>query len=144
LLDDPPVGAYGLLVIDVDQFKTVNDTHGHPAGDELLVGIVQALRDSVRTSDTVYRIGGDEFVIVLPQAETDRALEIAERCRESVASRYATDFVVPVTVSIGVTASDRSRPLGIHDAIEAADSALYQAKRAGRNQTAYSASHQHV
>jgi diguanylate cyclase (GGDEF)-like protein len=115
-----------LLMVDVDRFKHVNDTYGHDVGDLALVGIAVAMLANIRPGDFAARYGGDEFIVLLPDASTALAAEIAERIRAGVA---ATLHDPPVTVSVGLArfAGDR-RLAGI-----TVDQALYQAKAAGRN-----------
>ena len=127
--------SLALLLADVDHFKRVNDTYGHLAGDEVLRGLAAELRQQVRESDVVGRFGGEEFVILLPRADTEEACKIAERLRyrASVMSVCAAGATVNVTISIGVAV------LGVHgrdlfELLAAADLALYRAKDAGRDQ----------
>ncbi len=124
----PPVEA--MLVIDIDHFKRVNDTHGHDAGDEVLRKVVTAVASRKRRSDLLFRMGGEEFVMLLPGATLEQAQQIAEelRLRLSRAELLPGD---PITVSIGVSAL---RPGQTADAwFKSADQALYRAKRRGRN-----------
>ncbi len=114
-----------VMMIDVDNFKTVNDTRGHDGGDELLRAIAEAISDSVRPGDLAARVGGDEFAILLPATPIELACEIGERVRAAVADSSA----LPVSLSIGIAPLvDDSRV-----ALLAADTALYKAKAAGRN-----------
>ena len=124
-----------LLMIDVDHFKLYNDTYGHPQGDIVLQDLARLLQEMSRTSDTVARYGGEEFAIILPETDSVSAQKIGERLREQV-ERYAFPGKehMPggtLTVSIGVAtyASIHSKD----DLLQAADMALYTAKRAGRN-----------
>lgn len=134
-------GALSLLYLDLDRFKAYNDRFGHVAGDELLIKLGALLADSVRTSDTVARIGGEELVVVLPETAEEGALILAEKLRRAVAERLAGRR--PLTVSVGAATihvpHDRSPDLeGLSAAlIEAADSALYEAKRQGRNRVVH-------
>jgi diguanylate cyclase (GGDEF)-like protein len=126
--------ALSVLVIDIDHFKLVNDTYGHAAGDELLTALAHAMSETLRSVDTLGRIGGEEFAIVLPETVGDQAVLAAERIRVSVARSVVSTGVGPVcaTVSIGVAAledSDRS----LDDLLGRADGALYRAKALGRN-----------
>jgi diguanylate cyclase (GGDEF)-like protein len=116
-----------LLVIDVDEFKLVNDTRGHEAGDTLLRELGQTISESVRAGDTVARIGGDEFTVLLPLCTQAEALRVAEHIRAAVLRMSAGE----ITVSIG------GAPLGAdrRDALLNADRALYAAKIAGRNRS---------
>jgi len=125
--------AFAVLMVDIDHFKAINDTHGHAAGDNVLAHIAAILRQSVRAIDQVARYGGEEFVAVLPETTTEAGLEIAERVRAAVERHHLTnDEVIAVTVSIGVSDS-RDEDLSPDDVVERADQALYAAKRAGRN-----------
>lgn len=123
-----------LLVVDVDHFKAVNDTHGHEAGDAVLRAVADCLRGGLREIDTIARFGGEEFVILMPETALPAAAEVAERLRESVeADRVEWHGTrVPVRVSIGVS----SCPAAVAepaDLVRSADAALYQAKAGGRN-----------
>jgi diguanylate cyclase (GGDEF)-like protein len=124
-----------LLLVDVDHFKQVNDSHGHLIGDDVLRALATELRQQVRESDVVGRFGGEEFTVLLPRTDGDGACRIAERLRTSAGllSVPAADGMISVTVSIGVAV------LGQHgndlfELLAAADLALYRAKDAGRNQ----------
>lgn len=118
--------ALSLLMLDIDDFKNYNDTQGHQAGDELLKGAAKVFRNSVRAVDVVSRYGGEEFVIMLPQADKKAAQIIAERLRVQVG------LYLPITVSIGIaTIPDDASELG--QLLEKVDNALYQAKRTGKN-----------
>ncbi|MCS6862783.1 MAG: diguanylate cyclase [Abditibacteriales bacterium] len=135
-----------LLLIDVDHFKEVNDTYGHPMGDCVLREVANVLRASVRSTDVVARCGGDEFAVILLEAEKedgDGARAAAERIRRSVeASPVFTigqNNPVRVTVSIGVASYPEDAVFPAH-LIEAADRALYHAKRNGRNRVVCAAS----
>jgi diguanylate cyclase (GGDEF)-like protein len=117
-----------LVMIDVDEFKSVNDTYGHVVGDHVLASLGAVLRQSVRTFDLVSRIGGDEFALLLPDTDLPSAVAVAERIRNDL----PTAVEVPVTLSIGVGGLDRSTP-SAERLLDDADFALYQVKRAGRN-----------
>ncbi len=123
-----------VLLLDIDHFKTVNDTYGHPLGDEVLRQVALVLRKAVRVIDIPARYGGEEFAVVLESTDLDGALNLAERIREDVGRlEVATDKgPLRVTTSIGVAAfpdDGREQPV----LIERADLALYQAKQGGRN-----------
>lgn len=130
--------ACSCLMIDIDHFKTVNDTHGHPVGDKFLIHIAGCITAAVRTSDMAARFGGEEFVVLAPNADLAEAKLLATRIRELVA---ATPLVLgPITinntVSIGVAEYDAEPQFGsnlLEDMIEKADKALYRAKECGRN-----------
>jgi diguanylate cyclase (GGDEF)-like protein len=125
-----------LLMIDVDHFKSYNDTHGHPAGDEVLKQVAEVLMEGVRDGDLVARYGGEEFVVILPETSQGAGELVAERLREHVeAAEFANEHTQPMgqlTVSIGL-ATFPDAGLSPAELISAADQALYQAKRDGRN-----------
>jgi len=126
--------SVGVLLADVDHFKSVNDTHGHDTGDEVLRQVARRLQGAVRTYDLVGRYGGEELMVVLPRCDDESAFRIAERARAAVASTpCGSDPAVPVTISMGIATS---RALGTFDAnalVRGADAALYRAKNGGRN-----------
>ncbi|WP_338184556.1 GGDEF domain-containing protein [Jatrophihabitans sp.] len=120
-----------LLIVDVDDFKSVNDTHGHPTGDEVLRLVGQSLVELSRAEDTAGRLGGDEFALLLPDTPLPRATAVAERLRVQVRERAAR---YGATVSVGIaTTTQRSDTAGL---LAAADRAVYRAKNAGRDRTA--------
>jgi diguanylate cyclase (GGDEF)-like protein len=125
----------GLLVVDIDHFKTINDRYGHDLGDQVIVIAARTAQAVLRKRDIVYRIGGEEFVCLLPETTAEDAFVAAERLRR--AFRSATETVaghkVGATLSIGVVAMEGSPDL--RDLLNRADEALYAAKRAGRNRT---------
>jgi diguanylate cyclase (GGDEF)-like protein len=119
-----------LLLCDLDLFKSVNDEHGHQRGDAVLVAAGQAIRRALRASEQVYRVGGEEFLVLLPGCDLDLALPVAERVRAAIAA--AEPAGLPITTSVGVAAAG-GHALDFDDLFRAADAALYEAKRAGRN-----------
>lgn len=123
------------LLIDIDYFKKVNDTYGHPAGDAVLREVVRRLRRSLRREDVLARFGGEEFVIMLRNTGQERALRVGERVRRAVAQRPmgADDTSIQVTVSVGCCTSTQSVPRTAKELLGLADSRLYQAKNGGRN-----------
>ncbi|MHB1937189.1 MAG: GGDEF domain-containing protein [Acidobacteriaceae bacterium] len=125
--------APSLLLLDIDHFKRVNDTHGHQAGDAVLKGLGELLNQQARAIDRVCRSGGEEFTIILPETDPDTAVNIAERLRASVEVQlFDVGTPLRMTVSIGV-ASWPVHGDGADTLIAAADAALYVAKRSGRN-----------
>jgi diguanylate cyclase (GGDEF)-like protein len=118
-----------LAVIDIDHFKEINDTFGHPAGDEVLRQVAAAMARNVRDVDLVARYGGEEFAIVLPNCASDGALAVVERVRAAVGSAAT---VTKVTVSAGIATSLGEETNG-EGLMAAADGALYASKRAGRD-----------
>jgi diguanylate cyclase (GGDEF)-like protein len=120
----------GVLLLDLDKFKAVNDTHGHNAGDELLKRLSGLLQTRLRAEDIVCRYGGEEFVLVLPQMALEATLERAEQIREAVKQIsfvYRDRTIGPISVSIGV-ASFPDHGETIDGLLHAADAALYRAK----------------
>jgi diguanylate cyclase (GGDEF)-like protein/PAS domain S-box-containing protein len=131
-----------LLMLDIDQFKNINDTHGHEAGDFALKQVAETLRSNLREIDIIGRMGGDEFTVLLPDTALNDAFNLAERVRldiEQTALQILGEVVpIFVTVSIGVAAST-GKLTHIDKLLKDADRALYQAKRAGRNRVVKSA-----
>ncbi|MBN2869638.1 MAG: diguanylate cyclase [Campylobacterales bacterium] len=122
-----------VLLIDIDFFKTVNDTYGHQMGDTVLKGLADLFKTHSRQTDVIGRWGGEEFMVILPHMTLDRALVVAENLRRHVEDFYfETD--ISVTISIGV--GEMERTLSVHENIARIDSALYQAKALGRNRIA--------
>jgi diguanylate cyclase (GGDEF)-like protein len=118
-----------LMMVDVDHFKTFNDTYGHRAGDDALRGVAQALAGGCRVFDTAARYGGEEFALVLPSCSSAESLVVSERLRKRVAG---VEAAAPLTASAGVA----TFPTHASDAeglIKAADEALYESKRTGRD-----------
>jgi diguanylate cyclase (GGDEF)-like protein len=122
--------SHALLLCDLDNFKRVNDRLGHAAGDAVLQDVAYTMRTNLRAGDSIYRVGGEEILVVLPGASRTDALGVAERLRLAVRERRPAG--VPVTVSIGVAVSRRD-PLGSDELVGLADEALYSAKAAGRD-----------
>lgn len=131
------VKPVSVLMFDLDHFKSVNDTHGHGAGDEVLKELAKRVSRSVRDLDLVCRYGGEEFVIVMPDAELDMAVNVAERVRSVVSEKPfmigEDKMALEVTISVGV-ATTRDPTETPETLIASADEALYGAKAAGRNQ----------
>ncbi len=126
-----------LLMIDIDHFKHVNDSFGHPTGDEALIHLVRIIKDSVRVQDLYARFGGEEFVVLLAETSTIEAYQIAERLRERVADStlVINNNTIKMTISIGIsTAIGHDNP-HLETMINQADIAMYEAKNAGRNCT---------
>jgi diguanylate cyclase (GGDEF)-like protein len=123
-----------LLMIDVDNFKTINDTHGHVVGDKVLVQIGRVLEACVRTTDLVFRCGGDEFGVVLPGTSAEGAMHVADKILERVRTgeiMNSLGYTGATTVSIGIADYRRGSPS--ENLVADADQALYLSKRAGRN-----------
>ncbi len=133
-LDDAAAGAFGLILLDLDQFKSVNDSCGHLAGDRLLCEVSRLLQQERRPHDLVARLGGDEFCLILPRRQPFEVVDIAERLRRSLEMFNFTwdGRCFSVTASIGVACiADRNTTL--EDAMRRADAACYGAKEKGRN-----------
>jgi diguanylate cyclase (GGDEF)-like protein len=128
-----------LIMIDIDKFKTINDTFGHTVGDHVLVRLAHMLQESHRKSDFACRYGGEEFVILLPETDLNSALSVAEEFRENIEScsiSLDNHKVVKFTVSLGVSQIDHSQDTSIENILNRADKALYIAKNGGRNSVA--------
>jgi diguanylate cyclase (GGDEF)-like protein len=127
--------AVSLVMFDIDHFKHVNDSHGHNVGDRVLVALSNAVRQELRLGDTFARVGGEEFVMLLPRSDADQAMLVAQRLRsmvEALKIQADEDLVLHITASFGV--ATLSPAIGTVDALYvAADTALYQAKDSGRN-----------
>lgn len=125
----------GLVVADLDHFKKINDTYGHPAGDAVLVKVASRLRSCIRPQEALGRYGGEEFLIVLPGASQATAMAVAERMRAAIASQpeIINGVTLNLTISAGVAATDQFPAATTEELISRADIALYAAKDAGRN-----------
>jgi diguanylate cyclase (GGDEF)-like protein len=125
---------FGLMLVDLDHFKSVNDRYGHQAGDAVLVELARRLTDATREVDVVTRFGGEEFALILPKTPVLGTLRLAEKVREVVANEpfAAGNASIPVTVSVGA-AGYPDHGLSTGDLLAAADAALYRAKENGRN-----------
>lgn len=125
----------GVMIFDVDNFKSYNDSNGHDAGDFVLTEISRLIHAHLRKGDVACRYGGEEFVVIMPGAPVEAVMERADRIRRTVEEHefvYKGQSLEKVTVSIGVS----SHPVhgeAVEEVVKAADSALYQAKQAGRN-----------
>ena len=133
--------ALSVISVDVDFFKAINDTYGHDVGDKVLQELSVRLRQNTRSIDLCCRVGGEEFIMVLPGTSTELAMVIAERLRKAIGQKsFAVGLpqLVPVTASLGL-----STLLGVEDSLEKllkrADNALYKAKREGRNRVVLAA-----
>jgi len=122
--------SFSIIMLDIDDFKKYNDTHGHSAGDKMLTRVAQVLIEDIRNADAVARYGGEEFLVMLPETTQAAALVTAERVRKGVAEK--TD----VTISLGV-ASYNQEMVKKEDLVNKADEALYRSKRTGKNRVSY-------
>ncbi len=133
-------GAYALLSVDIDHFKRVNDRYGHQAGDAVLVAVARAVRGVLRTTDSVGRMGGEEFCLLLPDTDLAGADQTAQRLMQALAvlAFPQVDPELRVSVSIGVVASDASGE-SLHSLQRRVDTALYAAKAGGRSRVVHGA-----
>jgi diguanylate cyclase (GGDEF)-like protein len=122
----------GVIVGDLDHFKDVNDTHGHAVGDVVLREVAYVMRKQLRAFDLAYRLGGEEFLILVPGSDLEQTARLAERVREGVDYEQLTGDIA-VTMSLGVGASTGEEPFDYAAIFEEADAALYRAKDGGRN-----------
>lgn len=127
---DKPIG---LMILDLDHFKDVNDTHGHDVGDEVLRAVASCLRDMTRYHDVVARLGGEEFAVVAPNMDEDLLMKLAERIRKAIASMavMSGNVRLKITTSVGLAVWDKRE--SAEEFYRRADRLLYQAKRMGRN-----------
>lgn len=122
-----------LILCDIDRFKRINDTHGHCRGDDVLKGVAHQLRATLRSFELIYRLGGEEFLVLMPGLGLEDGLAVAERVRRAMAG--ANPGGLPLTMSIGVAAGSGEE--AVYDRLfDAADRALYEAKRTGRDRVA--------
>ncbi|MDO8332059.1 MAG: GGDEF domain-containing protein [Fluviicoccus sp.] len=129
----PPLSV---LLLDLDHFKRINDTWGHPAGDRVLQETAKVLRNAIRQCDAVGRYGGEEFMLVLPDTRLDGAVKLAERCRVQLAATVVTadnGEPIPLSGSFGLVSNELDLGVDAEALIKAADNALYRAKANGRN-----------
>ncbi len=126
-----------VMLLDVDEFKKVNDTYGHDAGDEVLIQLVKTIQDRIRVEDKLIRWGGDEFVLLFPFLNDQESLQVADKIIQSVTSEsiISGDQEIKITLSIGA-ACFRKEDTDYMDAIKRADKAMYQSKKMGRNRAA--------
>ncbi|MBI5310145.1 MAG: GGDEF domain-containing protein [Actinobacteria bacterium] len=125
----------GVIVADIDHFKVINDEHGHQVGDAVLKDLAYLLRKELRAFDLAYRIGGEEFLLLLPGADFDETLAFAHRLHRSVAAGRRGGL--NVTMSFGVSCSSHGEVFDYDHVFEAADAALYAAKNSGRNRVCH-------
>ena len=124
-----------LVMVDIDHFKAVNDTHGHEVGNLVLQKIANILRDEVRTTDVVCRYGGEEFAMIFPETHLRLAVKVADRIRETIAMT-AVDYngeKIAVTASMGASVYIKTSILDVVDFVDSVDKYLYEAKQSGRN-----------
>jgi diguanylate cyclase (GGDEF)-like protein len=122
----------GVIVGDLDHFKEINDTYGHTVGDDVLKDVAYLLRKQLRAFDLAYRLGGEEFLVLVPGSNLEQTAELAERLREAICSTQVGGGL-ELTMSLGVGASGRDERFSYAAVFAQADAALYSAKRSGRN-----------
>jgi diguanylate cyclase (GGDEF)-like protein len=129
----------GVLMVDLDFFKKINDQYGHPAGDEVLKQVSALLKTGVRATDVVARMGGEEFIVLLPDTDRAGALAVAEKLRSAICQLplQVLGEVIPVTASIGVSGVKQVQRASIDGLYAAADQALYVAKQSGRDRVEF-------
>jgi diguanylate cyclase len=125
--------SYSLAMIDLDHFKSVNDRYGHPVGDAVLEQMAERFSESVRPTDRVYRYGGEEFLVLLPETGGDAAHPVLERLRQRACVRPVTDGIIKLTQTVSVGLVEVSKGESPDDAIRRVDRCLYRAKESGRN-----------
>ena len=128
--------TFSLIIFDIDHFKKINDTYGHPIGDHVLIDISRTAELAVRKSDIVARYGGEEFAVILPETNFLAAKEVADRIRSDIEQKsiVVNEITIKLTVSVGYTSyRNASNILGKGAIISMADKALYTAKQNGRN-----------
>lgn len=121
---------FSLILIDLDDFKNVNDTYGHLAGDQVLQQFAEILHNNTRKNDIIARWGGEEFAVILPQADLREAFKIGDRIRDVVEKHTFTynEITCKITISIGIASAKEGADLGTEQFVKIADEALYRAK----------------
>jgi two-component system cell cycle response regulator len=124
-----------LVVFDLDHFKEVNDTYGHPAGDEVLAGVARLVTGLIRAEDVFARVGGEEFAVICRGTDREQALVVAERMRRTIAGHQFSveGKTIVIAISAGVASLPEQRITDAQALVAAAEQALYEAKRTGRN-----------
>jgi diguanylate cyclase (GGDEF)-like protein len=134
--------TFALVLADIDNFKKINDTHGHQVGDAVLIELTKHLKDSVRGGDVVARYGGEEFILIFPDTDLDGAVTLTNRIRETIASNPFANmrYYVPYTSSFGLAMYDGAAPpINKDELIHIADTALYHSKHHGKNRVTVAA-----
>jgi diguanylate cyclase (GGDEF)-like protein len=126
-----------LLFLDIDDFKIINDTLGHPQGDVVLMALAAFLERSARQADVVCRYGGEEFVVILPQTSLEPAGVLAERLRRGISQKPIPLSSGPQKVTVSIGMAQLGPTMDAEALVRAADNALYQAKQAGKNRVCF-------
>jgi diguanylate cyclase (GGDEF)-like protein len=131
-----------IVMVDIDHFKGINDTHGHQTGDEVLCEVARRMQSLLRPYDTIGRFGGEEFLLVLPECSLEEGVKLAERICHRVRSEpvKAKNIPIEVSISLGVTVANQFVQADLEALLGSVDTALYRAKGAGRNRVEFSAS----
>ncbi len=127
--------ALSVVMLDIDKFKKVNDTYGHQVGDDVIIKLAKTLQKHTRTSDVIFRLGGEEFLVLLPETGVDGAVSVAETLRvevEKLLIILSDEIELRFTISIGVSEVKRDEQ-NFDAAMTRADAVLYEAKESGRN-----------
>ena len=127
---------FSIIMIDLDDFKKVNDTYGHNVGDKVLQALADVIKSRIRRIDIPARWGGEEFVILLPETDVKGAVVVAEDIRKTMENLKLPELERPVTISLGV--AEYSSEESVYKLIEKADLMLYKAKRSGKNKVCFS------
>jgi len=124
-----------LVLADLDHFKTVNDTYGHETGNQALKHLAAILKNEVRTTDIVFRYGGEEFAIIFPETHLNLAVKVADRVREQIANSPLSieEDEISLTASMGASVYMKTSVLDLVDFVDSVDKYLYEAKQSGRN-----------
>jgi diguanylate cyclase (GGDEF)-like protein len=127
-----------LILLDIDNFKSLNDTYGHLFGDKILSGIGEIIKSAIRIQDTAYRYAGDEFTIILPETELEKAIAVAERVRQAIENEtQLLSHPKPLTVTVSIGVVEYLADEEIKSFVHRADSAMYESKRKGRNNISF-------
>ena len=130
--------SLSLILMDIDNFKTLNDTYGHLFGDKILSAIGDIVKSAIRIQDTAYRYAGDEFTIILPETELEMAIAVAERVRQAIENdTQALSSPRPVTVTVSIGVVEYLTDEAIKSFVHRADSAMYTSKKRGRNNISF-------
>ncbi|MBS3758301.1 MAG: diguanylate cyclase [Desulfobacterales bacterium] len=127
---------FSILLLDVDHFKHFNDTYGHLEGDRILRRVARMITSCMRTMDTAYRYGGEEFTVLLPETTCEDAITVAERIKDNINSE-TLDYIDDTQVTVSIGATEYSETDSISDLVKRADHAMYIAKKRGRNRIAH-------
>lgn len=125
---------FSVIMLDIDDFKEVNDSHGHYEGDRLLKSVASSIKDNIRENDYAFRMGGDEFLIFLPETNEEHAYHYAERLRSGIETKklQSNTRIYSISISLGIS-QYRQSDVDLEAVVRRADEALYQAKNSGKN-----------